>query len=715
MMSSSPSFWPSSEDYNTAVQTPALCFSDQDLASAEPVCNAMGLPAPRSGSFADVYQLRGSRGQAWAVKCFTRPIPGLAARYTAVHRHLAQLNLPFAVDFRFLDQGVRIGERWFPAVKMDWVDGHLLNAFTRDVLTAPARLDKLLRIWAKVVRRLEGGAIIHGDLQHGNVLVVRTDEGRGAVTLVDYDGMGVPELRGTSPGEAGHPAYQHPDRVRYGAFGPGVDRFSALVVATALRCLRVGGTQLWDRFDNDMNLLFVQSDFERPDGSAAFAELRAIDDPLARHLIKALETASRGHLANLPPLQTVLESAPVTVALSSSGEEDTRQPTTWVDGKMVSPASFLDPIAESRAGSSARVEKRLPDDTATESVWEAEDSINEPPRRSDKRPSRKNGWGATAFIAPIIAGMGFLVVAILLGSTLWRSPSVSTEKWNKTPSTHKEPPIPLPPIRPNLEEKTPEPITPVPVQTPRRPDPTPPPNGFVAPRPPIIPPPPPPPPQTNWVEKTYSAEEISKGLVKLPDLSKWELRSPITFDPKMVPSLGPAYKFDNGKLIIHQVGPMKNPSFSIGEGGTGFACQIKGWSDGDRAARWGLVMTNRDPTGNRGVQVLFGQDGKVGIDWVQDADRPRVILLLPTWHSASKPGTGANNVLTVIVRGRILEVYVNGVAVTNPIHNPIWVNAGFSTQLFVQCNGGGLKGRAVFESARVWSLRDQMTPFQQKQ
>ena len=49
--------WPMSQDYNEAIQAPARNFSDPDLRRGEAVVNALGLPAPCSGNFADVVLL----------------------------------------------------------------------------------------------------------------------------------------------------------------------------------------------------------------------------------------------------------------------------------------------------------------------------------------------------------------------------------------------------------------------------------------------------------------------------------------------------------------------------------------------------------------------------------------------------------------------------------------------------------------------------------
>jgi len=73
--------WPISQDYNEAVQSPQTSFADPELRAGEVAVNALGLPMPCSGNFADVYRLNcPATGRSWAVKCFTRQIPDLRER-----------------------------------------------------------------------------------------------------------------------------------------------------------------------------------------------------------------------------------------------------------------------------------------------------------------------------------------------------------------------------------------------------------------------------------------------------------------------------------------------------------------------------------------------------------------------------------------------------------------------------------------------------------
>lgn len=319
--------WPHSDDFNEAVQNPHLSFADPDLRGGQPCTNALGLPTPSSGAFADVYQFTGADGHTqWAVKCFTRPVADLAIRYAAIFRHLDHLHLPFLVPFTFQAQGIQVGGCWYPIVKMEWVEGLLLNEFVRDSLDKSSRLEALFAIWSRLLGSLQEKEIAHCDLQHGNVFLVPGRKTSSlAVKLVDYDGMFVPDLAPCPPAEVGHPAFQHPQRAQIRAYGPEVDRFSALVVATALRCLLVGGQELWRRHDNGANLLFREADLAHPEASALFRELAQLDDALARNLVATLAQGCRGALDLVPPLQAILDAKPLRLAPASPPEASVRQ------------------------------------------------------------------------------------------------------------------------------------------------------------------------------------------------------------------------------------------------------------------------------------------------------------------------------------------------------------------------------------------------------
>jgi WD40 repeat protein len=294
--------WPLSQDYNEAIQSPQTSFADPELRAGHAVVNALGMPMPCSGTFADVYQVVAQR--TWAVKCFTRQIPCLRERYLEINRHLRQVSLPFIVDFAWLEQGICVHGDWYPVLKMEWVEGFPLNEFVKHQLDRPQVLETLCQVWVKLAKLLREANIGHCDLQHGNVLLV---PGRKAGSLkpklVDYDGMFIPALALLKSSEVGHPAYQHPQRLQKGLYGLEIDRFSHLVIYTAVRALMVGGKALWDKYDNGDNLLFKQSDFQVPTKSPLFCKLLDLGDPDVRRLVLALRTAAQEPLDQTPLLE----------------------------------------------------------------------------------------------------------------------------------------------------------------------------------------------------------------------------------------------------------------------------------------------------------------------------------------------------------------------------------------------------------------------------
>jgi WD40 repeat protein len=298
--------WPLSQDYNEAIQDPPSSFSDPDLQNSNPTTNALGLPTLCSGNFADVYQMRNGT-RSWAVKCFTREVPHLRERYLEIGSYLQEVRVPFTVPFKYLDQGIRIGHRWFPILKMDWIEGPTLNQFIKQNLHKPNTLEKLAKLWIALARNLRSANLTHCDLQHGNVLLVPGRQpGTLAIKLVDYDGMMVPSLEGRNSGEVGHPAYQHPQRGRERTYSAEVDRFPLLVIYCAIRALVVGGQLLWDAYDNGDNLLFRQQDFESPGSSPLFSELLTFEDTTIHFMVEKLIEAVGAPLDQTPLLEDLI-------------------------------------------------------------------------------------------------------------------------------------------------------------------------------------------------------------------------------------------------------------------------------------------------------------------------------------------------------------------------------------------------------------------------
>lgn len=290
--------WPTMSDYQDAMQNPGLSFADPELRGGTPVTDSLGLPKPITGGFASVYQVV-SGGSKWAVRCFLRHHQDSEQRYAAIGRTLSGSRLPYTVAFQYLRDGIRVKNKWYPILKMEWVDGEPLNTYVAKHRSNPRALKELADAFSLMCRELRSKSIAHGDLQHGNILVVD-----GRLKLVDYDCMYVPGLDGLPSHEVGHPNYQHPKRGQ-DDFGPYLDFFSEWVIYVSLTALSVR-PDLWDHLQvGDEQLLFSQRDFLNPAGSRVLRAMGESGDPLLEGLSASFrQVIMLGDVSSVPPPDT---------------------------------------------------------------------------------------------------------------------------------------------------------------------------------------------------------------------------------------------------------------------------------------------------------------------------------------------------------------------------------------------------------------------------
>jgi len=204
----------------------------------------------------------------WAVRCFYRDVPDLRRRYDAIGRFVKTCADGVFVDATLLQDGIRVGSRYYPIIKMAWVEGYPLNVYIERNISNKDSIAWLPSAFLELANRLQSLGVAHGDLQHGNIMV--TD---GSLRLIDYDGLYLPELKGLPNNQRGHPNYQHPFRLD--EFDANIDRFSEIAIYVALSAL-AESPSLWNKHSNGENLLFTQADFTDPDASLVIAELESI-------------------------------------------------------------------------------------------------------------------------------------------------------------------------------------------------------------------------------------------------------------------------------------------------------------------------------------------------------------------------------------------------------------------------------------------------------
>lgn len=473
--------WPTTNDYFEAVQNLRSSVRDEELRHGEPALNPLGLPVLWSGNFAQVFKVHcPSTGNTWALKCFTRESPGLCQRYRHIAAYLEEARLPFTVDFQWLEEGIRAGGASYPVLKMRWVEGLTLNQFVQRSLSRPERLRKLLDVWRNLAAGLRQSSIAHGDLQHGNVLLVPVPGRSPDLKLVDYDGMHVPRLAGTRSGELGHPAYQHPQRLRDGTYNLEVDRFSHLAIYTAVRCLIAQGRSLWKQFNNDDNLLFREQDFQDPGASEAFAALWRLEDAECRALAGRLSLACIAPLDEVPLLDEVLVDG--TVRPLAPDEE---KAVAVLLGERKRPAA------------SVRAEQGAPVSTAGQAWWtSAPAPADLMPPRTVATPAAKVGTTASksrragdhflprlAFVGLVLLVCGALAAVVLHDVSDRPSREMAEsrdEPARRSTRPHVDPEVPRLPARNEGAQPAHQPAVPEPLAS----------------HSPVTPPPPAPPPST---------------------------------------------------------------------------------------------------------------------------------------------------------------------------------------------------------------------------
>lgn len=296
--------WPTPQDYQEAIQNPSTCFALQELAEAESALDAIGMPRVVSGAFASVYRMR-CHGLDRAVRCFLHPVRDQQFRYELLSAYIRETEIPWTVSFEYMNEGIKVRNKWYPILMMDWVDGDPINSYACALSVKGDRqgIENLRLHFQQMLSGLKTLQIAHGDLQHGNILVRDSQ-----IVLVDYDGFFVPSLKDERSNELGHPNYQHPRRSAE-HFDPNIDRFSAWVIDTALLCLREDPSLISINYGGGESMLFHRHDFLFPDESAVLIQLSKHRSQAIRQridLFRQVLLLNIDEIPDLPDLQNIL-------------------------------------------------------------------------------------------------------------------------------------------------------------------------------------------------------------------------------------------------------------------------------------------------------------------------------------------------------------------------------------------------------------------------
>lgn len=291
--------WPDNAQYVLAIQNPNLSFKDDELRNGKVELNKLGLPKVVCGAFALVFKLS-LPNRYLAIRCFSRKPAGTTReRYDKLNQYLMKHSMAFLVPFEYLHQGIRIGTEYYPIVKMQWIEGMSLDQFVHVHKKDRKIILDLADDFFSVIAEMRRVKMAHGDLQHGNIIVLANRELR----LVDYDCMFIPSFNGYASPEIGHRHYQPLGRTE-SDYSEEMDSFSAVVIYLSLRAIALE-PQLFDMFYNGENLIFTRDDFRDTKSSELFKHLKNHNDELIKRLSNELEKHVNDQPSRMPPLEKI--------------------------------------------------------------------------------------------------------------------------------------------------------------------------------------------------------------------------------------------------------------------------------------------------------------------------------------------------------------------------------------------------------------------------
>ena len=247
----------------------------EELAHLIPVLDDHGEPYRSSGAFAVVFKMQDkSTGKYYALKCFTEEQQGRADAYRQIADELDLLDSPYITSVKYMEKELFVDsqceEDEFPVLLMDWVDGETMEAYIAANYRNQSAMLMLSYRFGKMAAWLRTQSFSHGDIKPDNI-IVRPD---GSLTLVDYDGMFVPSMKGSQSPTIGTKDFSHPLRTM-DDFDETIDDFSLASIALSLKAISMKSTLL-DIYGASDRLLFSENDYRNPSNSKVISALQEL-------------------------------------------------------------------------------------------------------------------------------------------------------------------------------------------------------------------------------------------------------------------------------------------------------------------------------------------------------------------------------------------------------------------------------------------------------
>ena len=257
-----------------------------------PVLDKHGEPYRSSGAFAVVFKMKDEQtGKCYALKCFTEEQEGRAEAYRQIAAELEFVDSPYITSVKYLEKELFVDSNCeddeFPVLLMDWIEGETMETYIAENYTDSYEMSMLCYRFCKMAAWLRSQSFAHGDIKPDNI-IVRPD---GTFTLVDYDGMFVPAMKGQKSPTIGTKDFSHPLRT-IDDFDETIDDFALASIALSLKAISLDSSLLQSYGASD-RLLFSATDYLDLSKSKIFAALQSLfADVEARTLLSMFLLAS---------------------------------------------------------------------------------------------------------------------------------------------------------------------------------------------------------------------------------------------------------------------------------------------------------------------------------------------------------------------------------------------------------------------------------------
>ena len=230
------------------------------LSHLVPVLDNYGEPYRSSGAFAVVFKMKDEQtGKCYALKCFTEEQEGRAEAYRQIAEELEFVASPYITSVKYMEKELFVDSNCeddeFPVLLMDWIEGETMETYIADHYMDNYAMSMLCYRFCKMAAWLRSQPFAHGDIKPDNIMV----RPNGTLTLVDYDGMFVPAMKGQKSPTIGTKDFSHPLRT-IDDFDETIDDFALASIALSLKAISLNPSLL-DEYGASDRLLFSAADY----------------------------------------------------------------------------------------------------------------------------------------------------------------------------------------------------------------------------------------------------------------------------------------------------------------------------------------------------------------------------------------------------------------------------------------------------------------------